>query len=72
MFYNIEIELLKRDGEYTLFIANDGSSGCEYTFKDKEELTKLIQGYVEDLVEYEVDLDEIEEEESDEEEEDDE
>ena len=63
MFYNIEIELLKRNGEYVLFIANDGSSGCEYTFKTKEELANLIKGYAEDLVDYEVNLDEIEEEE---------
>lgn len=65
MCYNIEIELLKRDGEYVLFIANDGSSGCEYKFKDKEELANLIKGYAEDLVEYQVDLDEIEEEDED-------
>ena len=65
MYYNIEIELLKRDGEFVLFIANDGSSGCEYTFKDKKELADLIKGYAEDLVEYEVNLDEIEEEDED-------
>ena len=65
MFYNIEIELLKRNGEYVLFIANDGSSGCEYTFKDKKELANLIKGYAEDLVECQVDLDEIEEEDED-------
>lgn len=63
MFYNIEIEILKRGDKFVLFIANDGSSGCEYEFETKEELAKLIKGYAEDLVEYEVDLDEAEEEE---------
>lgn len=61
MYFNVEIELIKKNGKNVLFIANDGSSGCEYEFKTKEELAKLINGYVEDLVEYEVDLDEIEE-----------
>ena len=61
MYFNVEIELVKKNGKNVLFIANDGSSGCEYKFKTKEELANLIKGYVEDLVEYEVDLDEIEE-----------
>jgi DNA-binding transcriptional regulator YhcF (GntR family) len=53
--------LVKKNGKKVLFIANDGSSGCEYEFKTKKELAKLVKEYVEDLVEYEVDLDEIEE-----------
>ena len=61
--YNVEIELLKRAGKNVLFIANDGSSGCEYTFKTKKELLNYLKGYMEDIVEYEVDLDEIPEEE---------
>ena len=63
MYFNVEIELIKKNGKNVLFMANDGSSGCEYTFKTKKELAKLIKLYVEDLVEYEVDLDEISEEE---------
>lgn len=61
MYFNIEIELLKKNGKNVLFIANDGSSGCEYTFKTKKELAKLVKLYVEDLISYEVNLDEIEE-----------
>ena len=66
MYFNVEIELIKKNGKLKLFIANDGSSGCEYTFKTKEELLNYLKGYMEDIVEYEVDLDEIEEAEDDE------
>ena len=62
MYFNVEIELIKKNGKKVLFIANDGSSGCEYEFKTKKELAKLVKEYVEDLVEYEVDFDEIPEE----------
>lgn len=58
MFFNVEIEIIKKNGKNVLFIANDGSSGCKYEFETKEQLKKLIKGYVDDLVEYEVNLNE--------------
>ena len=66
MYYNVEIALFKKNGKNVLFIANDGSSGCEYTFETKEDLKKLIKEYVEDIVEFEVDLDELDEEDEEE------
>ena len=56
MYFNIEIEIIKKYNKNILYIANDGSSGCEYTFKTKEELADLIKGYIDDLVKFEVDL----------------
>jgi len=42
----IEVELYDTD---KVFISHDGSSGCKYTYKDKQELAKIVSDYVLDL-----------------------
>lgn len=53
MFENIEIEVIEEDGEKVVYLAHDGSSGCRYPFKTKDELKQIIADYVADVVDYE-------------------
>ena len=52
-FFNVEIEVLEYPNHKEVWLANDGSSGCHYEFKTKEELKAILHGYVDDLVDYE-------------------
>jgi hypothetical protein len=47
-FENIEIEVKGN----TVYLAHDGSSGCEYEFKSKDELKQIIADYVADVIDY--------------------
>lgn len=47
-FENIEIEVKG----HTVYLAHDGSSGCEYEFKSKDELKQIIADYVADVIDY--------------------
>ena len=47
-FENIEIDV-RAD---TVYLANDGSSGCKYKFKDKAELKQIAADYIADLIDY--------------------
>ena len=47
-FENVEIAV-RGDTEY---LANDGSSGCKYKFKNKDELKQIVADYVADLIDY--------------------
>lgn len=47
-FENIEIDVR---GD-TVYLANDGSSGCKYKFKNKYELKQIVANYIADLVDY--------------------
>ena len=53
MYLNIEIEVIEENGKTYVFLANDGSSGCKYEFKSKDELKQIIADYVADVVDYE-------------------
>lgn len=48
IYANISIEF---DGK-ELFIAEDNSSGCEYSIKDKKDLLEHVLGYVLDCLDY--------------------
>ena len=53
MYTNIEIELYEReDGQKMLFIANDGSSGCKYSYDTTEQLKQIISNYVNETINY--------------------
>ena len=55
MYLNVEIEVIEdEDGTKTVFLANDGSSGCEYEFSTPEELKQIINDYIADAVDYEL------------------
>ena len=47
-FENIEIEVKGNK----VYLAHDGSSGCEYTFENKGELKQIIADYVADVIDY--------------------
>ena len=47
-FENIEIEVKG----HKVYLAHDGSSGCEYEFKSKDELKQIIADYVADVIDY--------------------
>ena len=47
-FENIEIEVKG----HTVYLAHDGSSGCEYGFSSKDELKQIIADYVADVIDY--------------------
>ena len=47
-FENVEIDV---SGD-TVYLANDGSSGCKYKFKDKDELKQIVADYIADLIDY--------------------
>ena len=47
-FENIEIEVKG----HTVYLAHDGSSGCEYDFNSKDELKQIIADYVADVIDY--------------------
>ena len=47
-FENVEIDV--KDG--TVYLANEGSSGCKYKFNNKDELKQIVAGYVADLIDY--------------------
>ena len=47
-FENIEIDVR---GD-TVYLANEGSSGCKYKFKDKDELKQIVADYAADLIDY--------------------
>ena len=53
-FFNVEIEVLEYPNHKEVWIANDGSSGCHYEFKTKEELKAILHDYVDGLVDYEL------------------
>lgn len=59
MFWNVEVEVIRKNGKLWVYLANDGSSGCKYQFQTKEELKQLINDYVADVVEYDFDPDSI-------------
>lgn len=51
-YYNVEIEMYS-DLEWGLNIvhlSNDGSSGCKYPYKDKDELKQCIHDYIDDMI----------------------
>ena len=45
-FENVEIDVR---GD-TVYLANEGSSGCKYKFKNKDELKQIVADYVADLI----------------------
>lgn len=47
-FENVEIDV---SGD-TVYLANDGSSGCKYKFNNKDELKKIVADYLADLIDY--------------------
>ena len=47
-FENVEIDV--RDD--TVYLANDGSSGCKYKFNSKDELKQIVADYIADLIDY--------------------
>ena len=47
-FENVEIDVR---GD-TVYLANEGSSGSKYKFKDKAELKQIVADYVADLIDY--------------------
>ena len=47
-FENVEIDVR---GD-TVYLANDGSSGCKYKFKNKDELKQIVADYVAGLIDY--------------------
>ena len=49
-YFNIEIETYEKNKKSYVFIANDGSSGCEYEYKDREELKNIVANYVRDML----------------------
>ena len=56
-YFNIEVEILEKDGVKLVYVANDGSSGVKYTLNDtdtKEHLKRILHDYVDDLVDYEL------------------
>jgi hypothetical protein len=50
MEFNIEIELFEENGKKKVFLSNDGSSGCKFTYKTREELHEIISDYVDDVL----------------------
>jgi hypothetical protein len=49
MYENIEIQV---EGK-TVWLATEGSSGCKYEFKSKDELKQIVADYVADIIDYE-------------------
>ena len=47
-FENVEIDV---SGD-TVYLAHDGSSGCKYKFKSKDELKQIVADYLADLIDY--------------------
>ena len=47
-FGNVEIDVR---GD-TVYLANEGSSGCKYKFKNKDELKQIVADYIADLIDY--------------------
>ena len=45
---NIAIEVSGK----TVYLAHDGSSGCKYEFKSKDELKQIVADYVADIIDY--------------------
>lgn len=54
---NIEIEIYVEDGKTYVYLSHDGSSGCKYKAKDKDDIKKIIADYAADAVDYDLDLD---------------
>lgn len=52
-YFNMEVEVIEENGKKYVYLANDGSSGCEYEFKTKAELRKLVADYAADMIESE-------------------
>ena len=56
-YFDIEVEILEKDGVKMVYVANDGSSGVKYTLNDtdtKEQLKRILHDYIDDLVDYEL------------------
>ena len=47
-FENVEIDVR---GD-TVYLANEGSSGGKYKFKNKDELKQIVADYIADLIDY--------------------
>ena len=47
-FENVEIDV---SGD-TVYLANDGSSGCKYKFNNKDELKQIVDDYIAELIDY--------------------
>lgn len=58
MYANIEIELYEEDGLTYVYLSNDGSSGCKYQIKDKEDFLNQVRFYCDSVWDYESDGDE--------------
>lgn len=47
---NLKIDIFKRNGQKLVYISDGTPYSCCYSFKDKKELTWLLQTYMKNLV----------------------
>ena len=64
MYINLEIEVIKKDGEKILYLSHNGSSGCKYTIQSAEDIMDYVGDYIIDCISSEYDEDDLDEEES--------
>lgn len=49
---NIEVELVEENGKFYVYMANDGSSGVKYEYKNADDLQALVGEYAAECHEY--------------------
>jgi len=43
-----EFEIYSKNNKKMVYLSNDGSSGCRYPFKTKEDLKQIVSDYIDD------------------------
>jgi len=49
---NIQVEIIKYQDHYIVYMNNDGSSGLKYTVKSLDEIGKIVSDYIKEIEEY--------------------
>ena len=49
---NIQLEVIKYQDHYIVYLCNDGSSGLKYIVKSLDEIGKIVSDYIKEIEEY--------------------
>lgn len=49
---NIQVEIIKYQDHYIVYMNNDGSSGLKYIVKSLDEIGKIVSNYIKEIEDY--------------------
>jgi len=49
---NIQLEVIKYQDHYIIYMNNNGSSGLKYAVKSLDEIGKIVSDYIKEIEEY--------------------